>query len=247
MDKTTDRRSIIGAGALLAGAGTVAGAARAQSASATDGAWQPTMEPQDAWLDRSGTRHRLVIDTTTAKIAGGAIGYADNFYSANLSGYGIKPEAIGLVIVFRHLSTPFGFNDAIWAKYGAVIVKKLPLEGDEAVRGTRGNPLLSAPAKPATAKPSGDAKAKPGPAKPGADGGPATLASLRAKGAQFAVCGMATQGLSHIIASETGGDAGAIEKELKANLIPGGIIVPAGVVAVNRAQERGYAILVIPE
>ena len=40
---------------------------------------------------------------------------------------------------------------------------------------------------------------------------------------------------------ENGGNADAIFKELTENLIPGGHMVPAGIVAVNRAQERGYS------
>ena len=39
----------------------------------------------------------------------------------------------------------------------------------------------------------------------------------------------------------TGGDADTIYNELAANLIPNSHLVPAGIVAVNRAQERGYS------
>jgi intracellular sulfur oxidation DsrE/DsrF family protein len=31
-------------------------------------------------------------------------------------------------------------------------------------------------------------------------------------------------------------------EEMKANLLPNARLVPAGIVAVNRAQERGYAL-----
>jgi DNA-binding phage protein len=50
---------------------------------------------------------------------------------------------------------------------------------------------------------------------------------------------MATRGLAGGIASETGVDAETIYKELVANTIPNSHIVPAGVLAVNRAQEYG--------
>jgi intracellular sulfur oxidation DsrE/DsrF family protein len=43
-----------------------------------------------------------------------------------------------------------------------------------------------------------------------------------------------------MIAQATGGQADSIFKELAANLVPNARIVPAGIVAVNRAQERGY-------
>ena len=48
----------------------------------------------------------------------------------------------------------------------------------------------------------------------------------------------ATSGLK----DPTGGTADAIYKELAANLIDKARLVPAGIVAVNRAQEHGYSI-----
>src|SRR3546814_19208642 len=79
------------------------------------------------------------------------------------------------------------------------------------------------------------------------DDAPVTLASLAAKGARFAVCGMATQGMAAQIAKTSGKPAKTIEDELKANLIPGAVIVPAGIVAVDRAQEHGYAFVNVAE
>ena len=43
------------------------------------------------------------------------------------------------------------------------------------------------------------------------------------------------------IARATGGDADKILEEMVANLVPNARLVPAGIVAVNRAQERGYS------
>jgi intracellular sulfur oxidation DsrE/DsrF family protein len=61
------------------------------------------------------------------------------------------------------------------------------------------------------------------------------------KGVQFAVCQTASQGIAGRIAQATGGDTETILKEIGANLIPNSRFVPAGIVAVNRAQERGYS------
>jgi intracellular sulfur oxidation DsrE/DsrF family protein len=55
---------------------------------------------------------------------------------------------------------------------------------------------------------------------------------------------LATQGIAGQLAGKTG-DAAAIEAELKANLVPGALIVPSGITIVNRAQEHGYAIAYI--
>ena len=40
----------------------------------------------------------------------------------------------------------------------------------------------------------------------------------------------------------SGGSADEIYKELTSNLIPNAHMVPAGVVAINRSQERGYSL-----
>src|SRR3546814_15544683 len=58
---------------------------------------------------------------------------------------------------------------------------------------------------------------------------------------------MATQGMAAQIAKTSGKPAKTIEDELKANLIPGAVIVPAGIVAVDRAQEHGYAFVNVAE
>lgn len=223
-DTGANRRTIIGAGALIAGAGAFGAAADARAqAGAAD--WTPAIEAQDAWLDKPGSRHRLVFDTTSAKAAETAVFYADNFYTANKSGYGIEPAALAVVIIMRHASTPFGFNDSIWQKYGAAFAKQLKLEGDDAVRAAKGNTLLSAST----------------PAAPGKGDDKATLATLATKGARFAVCAMATHAIAQALAKQSGGSAEDVENDLKANLIPGALMVPAGVVAINRAQEHGYA------
>ena len=59
-------------------------------------------------------------------------------------------------------------------------------------------------------------------------------------GVRFAVCSLATRGAANVIAQKTGQSVDAAFKELTDNLIPNGHMVPAGIVAVNRAQERGY-------
>jgi intracellular sulfur oxidation DsrE/DsrF family protein len=70
-----------------------------------------------------------------------------------------------------------------------------------------------------------------------------TIPSLVQKNVQFAICNMATRFVAGVIAEKTKGNADAIYRELSSNLIPNSHLVAAGVVAVNRAQERGYTLL----
>jgi intracellular sulfur oxidation DsrE/DsrF family protein len=67
-----------------------------------------------------------------------------------------------------------------------------------------------------------------------------SITDLGSKGVQFAVCGLATKVIAGLLAGKTG-DAAAIEAELRSNLVPNARIVPAGISAVNRAQEHGYS------
>jgi len=69
------------------------------------------------------------------------------------------------------------------------------------------------------------------------------IEGLIKKGMHFAVCQLATRRNAGIIAQQTGAKAEEIYRELTSNLIPNAHMVPAGIVAVNRAQERGYSFI----
>jgi intracellular sulfur oxidation DsrE/DsrF family protein len=68
-----------------------------------------------------------------------------------------------------------------------------------------------------------------------------TVDSLIKRGVHFAVCQMATRNFSGIIARANGTNANDVYTELTSNLVGNAHMVPAGIVAVNRAQERGYS------
>jgi hypothetical protein len=53
---------------------------------------------------------------------------------------------------------------------------------------------------------------------------------------------LATRGIAGQAARLTGGKVDDIYKELVDNKIPNAHMVPAGIVAVSRAQERGFSI-----
>ena len=221
----TDRRTLLGAGMVLAGAGAIA--ASPASGQAAAGQWRPAMEDLDSWLDKPGSRHRMLFDSTTIDAGIGALGFANNFLYENQLAYGLKPEQIGAVVVLRHFSTPLAYDDSVWKKYGGGFVQKLGIKGDLATRAATGNPVLNKSANPKT-PPGFDWMAND------------TLAKLADQGVRFAVCGLATQVLAAMLAGP-GGDAKAVDAELRGHLVPGAVMVPAGIVAVNRAQEKGYS------
>jgi intracellular sulfur oxidation DsrE/DsrF family protein len=68
------------------------------------------------------------------------------------------------------------------------------------------------------------------------------LEALIKRGVHYAVCDMASHRFAGAIARKVDGDAETVYKEMAAHLIGNGHFVAAGIIAVNRAQERGYSI-----
>jgi hypothetical protein len=202
-----------GIGALGAGALT-AFPAGAQSGSSQR--WQPVRHDLDDWYDRIPGGHRMLFDTTTPDGLSNAIQFCTAFYEENGNAYGLADSDLAVILVVRFRSTSFGYNDAIWTKYGTQLSENLNHFVDPK---TKEAPVVNVYAT---------------------NGG--RLDVLLRKGAHMAICARATRNLANTLARATGGNGDAIFKELGSNLVTNGHLVPAGIVAVNRAQEHGYAI-----
>src|SRR5580704_17429868 len=83
--------------------------------------FEPTRHMLDDWFDQVPSKHRCVFDTTTAGGVESAARFAGNFFMVNKDTYNVENNEIALVILVRYQSTPFGYNDSIWAKYSAPI------------------------------------------------------------------------------------------------------------------------------
>jgi hypothetical protein len=199
-----------GLGSSTADAQPPASPSPAPAAPARDTDWRPAREPKDDWLDQIPGKHRLFFDAVSAEGAAAAIRFAENFYTGNKNGYGLEQADVAVVICLRHRATQFAFTDAIWAKYGAALS-----ESDKFTDPKTGQaPIVNVH-------------------RAGLDG-------HVKRGVHFAVCHLATTRLANFIARKTDANADAIYKELTANAIGNAHFVPAGIVAVSRAQERGY-------
>jgi intracellular sulfur oxidation DsrE/DsrF family protein len=219
----TPRRSFlarIGAAAAALGLGSTTAFAERQldaqdAAARVDPAaarWQPARHEKDDWLDQPGGKHRLFFDALSPDGVRDALQFTNNFFTGNKNGYGLEPADVVVVICMRHRATQFAFTDAVWAKYGAALS-----ESDKFTDPKTGQP-------------------------PTVNVYRTTLESHVKRGVQFAACDLSTHRLASFIARKTDADADAIYKELVANAMPTVHFVPAGIVAVNRAQERGYSI-----
>ncbi len=197
--------------------------ATAQAQSAASGPWQPSRHELDDWMDKIPGKHRLIVDTTTTEGFGLALPFSNNFFRANQSGYNLNDSDLAVIIVARHDSTPFAFNEAIWAKYGVPISKRADFIDPKTKEAPRSN-LYNAAGY-------GDALANRG----------VTIDTVLKRGVHLAVCQLATRAYAGSIATAVGSNADTIYNELSANLLSNAHLVPAGIVAVNRAQERGYS------
>jgi intracellular sulfur oxidation DsrE/DsrF family protein len=223
----SQRRSFLtrlNAGVASLAAIAAGGVAMAKAKPSATARWEPARHDKDDWLDKLPGKHRLLFDTTTPEGLRDALLFANNFLNINRSDYGLENGDLAVVIVARHRSTPFGYNDAMWAKYGMEMAARAKLE-DPATKAAPKRNIYCA-------EDHGDTPANRG----------TTLDSLFKQGVQLAVCATATRGLSRLIAEAVGGNADAIYDELTAHLVSNARMVPAGIVAVNRAQERGYSL-----
>jgi hypothetical protein len=196
----------------LAGGAAVAAGSPAQAQSAEGGRFQPARHAVDDWLDQIPGTHRYIVDAPNPDGFSSAIQFTTTFYNINVNDYGVKDSDLAVVLVARHLSTLFGYSDAIWAKYGKPISDR--------------NHVLD----PKTNQP------------PTINLQRERLEPLIKRGLRLAVCQQASRGYAGAIAMAMGLTQDAVFEEMKANLLPNARLVGAGIVAVNRAQERGYSL-----
>jgi intracellular sulfur oxidation DsrE/DsrF family protein len=226
-ESTIDRRRFLGQ---LLGAAAVAnlsmvGLGAAQESSA------------DAWIKEVKGSHRCLFDFPQHK--GGVpqlhiLNYLNTYATAYKTGAG-EVGAVGTFYgVGTQASIPLAFNDAIWTTYELGMYTGLKdADGKHYTRNVFNRPtprdlhlLMQAygtPMIPALA-----------------DAIPALgIENLQKMGAKFVLCANALGIWCLELEARGKGKAQDIEKELRANVLPGVTIVPAMVIAIEKAQEAG--------
>jgi intracellular sulfur oxidation DsrE/DsrF family protein len=197
------------------GVGLVGGAAVGGAAPAlaqSTGRFDAARHPQDDWLDQIPGSHRYIVDAPNPDGFSSAIQFTTTYFNINVNDYGLKDSDLAVVLVARHLSTLFAYSDAIWAKYGKPISER--------------NHVLD----PKTNQP------------PTLNLQRERLEPLIKRGLRLAVCQQSSRGYAGAIAMAMGLKQEEVFEEMKANLLPNARLVPAGIVAINRAQERGFSL-----
>ena len=98
--------------------------------------------------------------------------FASNILLAHAQGYGGSDEDYGLIVCFRHDSSPYGFNDAMWEKYGELFV------GRTGVSNRNGDPVAINPLS--VERTYGNRSN--------------TIDAMSSRGVRFAVCDLSTRG-----------------------------------------------------
>jgi len=213
--------SRLGIGLTGSAALVAAGVSPAQAQTGEAGRWQPARHPADDWFDQIPGQHRFVFDTISADGVDLALTFINNYLNASDSGYGLKDKDHAVVLILRHRSTPFAFDNAIWGKHGVTITQRTQYNDPT----TKQPPKVNVFAAP------------PDPAQRGRRG----LPDVIARGVHLAVCGVSARNYAGSIAQATGGTADQVYTEIAGSLLQNARIVPAGIIAVNRAQEHGYS------
>ena len=167
----------------------------------------------EAWLNRITGKHKMLFDAPEVN-DGMPVIWPRVWLNGNNENYGTKDADNSAVIVLRHSAIPIAMKDDVWAKYklGEAFHIK---DGD------------------APAVKNGFADVMPLPL-PGTG-----LKALLASGAQVGVCNVALTVYSGMVAQKMGADPAAVKADWVAALLPGCQVVPSGVLAVARAQEKG--------
>ena len=214
-DVTTPRRGFLGTMAAAAAAGLASLTPlrlEAKPRSASTGGADAAFE---TWLNRITGKHKMVFDAPEVN-SGMPVIWPRVWLNGNNENYGTKDTDNSAIVILRHSSIPLGMRDDVWAKYK--LGEAFSIKDGEAF-----------------ATKNIFAKVMPLPL-PGTG-----VEALLASGVMFGVCNVALTVYSAMVAQKMGMDAAAVKADWVAALLPGMQVVPSGVLAVARTQEKGCA------
>lgn len=173
----------------------------------------------DPWLDRLKGERGQIFDATT--ISGGKVlQQARNFLDAYRDAYGVSSEQLDVVVGAHGGALPLVFQDAAWDRFAFGersdvndYRTRAPARRNIFARAETGSPI------PADA----------------------TIEALQERGVIFILCNNSLRRITGTLAQAGFGTAEEVRAELLAGLLPGVEVVPAMVVAMNLAQERGLS------
>lgn len=187
------------------------------------------------WVDRITGKYRQVFDSPEVKM-GTSLNQTRTCMNGYAEAYGAKPADMSAVLVIRHAAIMMVLNDTLWneLELGGELGKsngdstpsdESVLRGPVSAEAARRNPILSTSMK-------GDAKYS----TTDPDG---AFDSLMADGVVVHACKLALAWPTGMIMRRDKVDNATARAKVLANMLPGVIAMPSGIVATARAQEAG--------
>jgi len=191
----------------------------------------------DDWIAEVPGQHRCLFDFNAHK-NGLPLMHILNYLNTYSAAYGTQTGQVGaaatLYGIGEQSSIALGFDDAMWAKYelGAYLGLK-DASGRAYTRNVFRQPTAS------DAHMLSDAMQIP--ALPMLGGAVQALGieSLQSMGTKFIMCNNALNAWTFELEARGKGAQASINEELRAHLLPGVTVVPAMVIAIEKAQEAG--------
>jgi len=211
-----DRRRFLGT--IVAGAATAGLAAIPGANAIADGPPVASSAGLDGALKKiSGRKYKQVFDAPEPNNSFPVIwSWA---FLHTLNEMKVKDEDIGCFVILRHEAIPLAMEDRLWAKYK--FGEKFKIDDKAAKAPSLRNVVTNV-------KPEDMPMAE------------MALDKVQARGVMFGVCDLALTVYSGMFAEGAGMSAADVKKDWVSGLLPGMVVLPSGVYAVNRAQVAGF-------
>lgn len=175
----------------------------------------------DAWLDALKGKHKQLFDWPEPE-NGLGLRHVRGYLNTWRDAYGVQEKDLSIIVALYGNTLPLGLTDEMWEKYHL----------GQALNIT--DPKTSAPlarnwfAHPMQGDPVVDGQAD------------AAMEKLQGRGVLFIVCNNAIRNWSAKLGRAQGVEAATVQADLLAHVLPGAVVVPGVMVAMNKAHERGY-------
>lgn len=214
--QVTPRRSFLGS--LAAGSAAIAITGLGLHGAAPEASAEEALPVgySEAWLGKLTGKHKQFFDATTTNQF--ALVFAMNFLNSYNDVYKIPDTNLSAVVGLRHFAIAIALSDDIWSRYK---VAEFVQAMDPSTKTPYMRNFLHHPHDGDMMFPN------------------AAVDKLVARRVQFTCCNVAITAVSGLLSKNAGVTPEVARAEWIAGLLPGVTLVPSGVLAVNRAQEKG--------
>lgn len=165
----------------------------------------------DAWMQRARGEHRTLFHATSPG-DGAPMLMAMNYLDVYSSAYGAQPDHVSAVVGVHGAALPIALNDGAWDRYE--LGKRVNVIDPDTKEPAKRNIF--------------------------AVGGPYSIDTVMGRGVVLLVCNVALTLTARSIARARSLVEADVYSDLKNSVLPGAVLVPGLVVAISRAQEKGF-------